>query len=138
MEPTNVLTIIHNKMDHLKTTFLYFFHKNKAIDSFMKLLVAVMGLIAHGHGDFQYAHYGLDTYPCDSNHTIGSSTKLLGNFESLSKYLSCQLFVGGETSSLFYTLFHGTNVCEGSFPPPPKSLVLGAPLLPLFNIQLDN
>ena len=28
----------------------------------MKLLVAITGMIAHGHGDVRYAHYGLDIY----------------------------------------------------------------------------
>jgi hypothetical protein len=50
-EPTKVLTIIHDKMDHSKTASPHFSHKNKAIDSLMKLLVAVTGMIAHGHGD---------------------------------------------------------------------------------------
>jgi hypothetical protein len=49
-EPTKVLTIIYNKMDHLKTASPYFSHKYKAVDSFMKLLVALTGMIARGHG----------------------------------------------------------------------------------------
>ena len=48
----------------------------------MKLLVAVSRMIAHGHGDVQYAHYNLDICPSDSNHTIGSITKLLRDLES--------------------------------------------------------
>ena len=50
-EPNKVLTIIHDKMDHLKTTCPHFSHKNKIVDSFMKLLVVVSRMIAHGHGD---------------------------------------------------------------------------------------
>jgi hypothetical protein len=76
LEPSKVLTIIHDKMDHSKTTFPHFSHKNKAVDSFMKLPVAVIG-IAHGHGNLQYAHYGLDIYPSNSNHIVGSIAKLL-------------------------------------------------------------
>jgi hypothetical protein len=38
----------------------------------MKLPVAVTGMIAHGHGDVRYVYYGLDIYPSDSNHTVGS------------------------------------------------------------------
>jgi hypothetical protein len=56
-EPSKVLTIIHDKMDHSKTACPYFSHKNKAVDSFMKLPVAVTGMIAHGHGDVRYAYY---------------------------------------------------------------------------------
>jgi hypothetical protein len=39
-EPSKVMTIIHDKMDHSKTACPHFSHKNKAIDSFMKLPVA--------------------------------------------------------------------------------------------------
>jgi hypothetical protein len=46
-------------------------YKNKAIDSFTKLLIAVTGMIAHRHGDLRYAHYRLDIYLSNSNHTIG-------------------------------------------------------------------
>jgi hypothetical protein len=81
-EPSKVLTIIHDKMDHSKTVCPHFFHKNKAVDSFMKLPVAVTGMIVHGHGDVRYVHYGLDIYPSDSNHTVGSIAKLLRDLES--------------------------------------------------------
>jgi hypothetical protein len=64
-------------MDHSKIAFLHFSHKNKAVDSFMKLLVVVTGMIAHGHGDLQYAYYGLDIYLSNSNHTVSSIAKLL-------------------------------------------------------------
>ena len=62
-EPEKCVTIIHDKMDHLKTSSLYFSHKSKHMDSFMKLSVSVTGMIAHGHGDVRYAHYGLDIFP---------------------------------------------------------------------------
>jgi hypothetical protein len=50
-EPSKVLTIIHDKMDHSKTACPHFSHKNKVVDSFMKLPGAVIGMIAHGHGN---------------------------------------------------------------------------------------
>jgi len=50
--PEKMVTIIHDKMDHSKTASPHFSHKNKATDSFMKLPIAVTGMIAHGHGDF--------------------------------------------------------------------------------------
>ena len=43
----------------------------------MKLLVSIIGMLAHGHGDVCYAYYGLDLFANDSNYTIGSFTKLL-------------------------------------------------------------
>jgi hypothetical protein len=67
----------------------------------MKLPVAVTGMIAHGHGDVRYAHYGLDIYPSDSNHTVGSIAKLLRDLESLPMYSTRQMFVGGGSSPLF-------------------------------------
>jgi hypothetical protein len=76
-EPEKVLTIIHNKMDHSKTMSPHFSHKNKSTEAFMKLPVSVTNMIVHGHGDIRYAHYGLDLYPIDSNHTVGSVAKVL-------------------------------------------------------------
>ena len=49
--PRDVLCIIHDKMDHAKTACPLFSHKTKANDSFMKLPIAVTGMIAHGHCD---------------------------------------------------------------------------------------
>jgi hypothetical protein len=100
-EPTKILTIIHDKMDHSKTASPHFSHKNKATNSLMKLPVAVTGMIAHGHGDVQYAHYGLDIYPSDSNHIVGSIAKLLRDLESPPVYSTRQLFAGGGSSLLF-------------------------------------
>jgi hypothetical protein len=62
-EPDKVLTIIHDKMDHSKTTFLHFSHKNKRTKSFMKLPVSVTCMITHGHGNIWYAHYGFRPIP---------------------------------------------------------------------------
>ena len=50
-EPEKVLSIIHNKMDHSKTTSPHFSHKNKSTEAFVKLLVSVTGMIAHRHGN---------------------------------------------------------------------------------------
>ena len=89
-------------MNHLNTASLHFSHKNKAIDSsIMKLLVAVIQMIAHGHGTVRYAHYGLDIYSSNSNHTMSSITKLLKDLESPSLHSTQQLFVGGGSSILF-------------------------------------
>lgn len=41
-----------NKMDHSNIASSHFFQKNKAIDSFMKLPIMMMRMIAHSHGDF--------------------------------------------------------------------------------------
>ena len=81
--PEKMVTIIHDKMDHSKTASPHFSHKSKATESFMKLPIAITGMIAHGHGDVRYAHYGLDIYPMNPNHTIGSIAKLLRDLEGV-------------------------------------------------------
>jgi hypothetical protein len=125
-------------MDHSKTACPHFSHKNKAVDSFMKLPVAVTGMIAHDHGDVRYAHYGLDIYPSDSNHTSGSIAKLLRDLESPPLYSSRQLFVGAGSFLLSQALFTGADMCDSFLPPPPATPILEAPLPPVVNIQLDN
>jgi len=49
-------------------------------------------MIAHGHGDVKFAHYALDLYPADSNHTIGSFARLLRDLEKPPAYSSGLLF----------------------------------------------
>jgi hypothetical protein len=137
-EPTKVLNIIHDKMDHSKTASPHFSHKNKATDSLMKLPVAVTGMIAHGHGDVRYMHYVLDIYPSDSNHTVGSIAKLLRDLESPPVYSTRQLFAGGGSSPLFQALLTGADMCEGSLPPAAANPIMAAPLPPVLNVQLDN
>ena len=68
---------MHDKMDHAKMACPVFFHKSKETDGLVKLPISVTGMIAHGHGDICYAHYGLDIFPHDSNYTIGSMARLL-------------------------------------------------------------
>jgi hypothetical protein len=137
-EPTKVLTIIHDKMDHSKTASLLFSYENKATDPLMKLPVAVTGMIAHGHGNVQYAHYGLDIYPSDSNHTVGSIAKLLRDLESLLVYSTRQLFAEGGSSPLFQALLTRADMCEASLPPVVADPIMAAPLPPVLNVQLDN
>ena len=137
-EPNKVLTIIHDKMNHSKTTSLHFSHKNKAIDSLMKLPLAVTGMIAYCHGDVQYAHYGLDIYLSDSNHTVGSIAKLLQDLESPLVYSTWQLFAGSSSSPLFQALFTGADTCESSLPLAAANPVMVDPLPPVLNVQLDN
>jgi hypothetical protein len=87
-EPEKVLTIIHDKMDHLKTMSPHFFHKNKSTESFMRLPISVIGMIAHGHGDIQYAQCGLDLYSSNLNCTVGSLAKVLQDLEDVPKFSS--------------------------------------------------
>ena len=132
------VTIIHDKMDHSKTSSLHFSHKSKHMDSFMKLPVSVTGMIAHGHGDIHYAHYGLDIFPSDSNHTVGSIAKLLRDLELPPKHSSCELFSGCRTAPLFTALLARVEMCTSSLPPLVTEEVLAQPLPPVLNLQLDN
>jgi hypothetical protein len=125
-------------MDHSKTASPHFSYKNKAVDSFMKLLIAVTKTIAHGHGNVRYIHYGLDIYPSDLNPTVGSIAKLLRDLESPPMYSTRQLFVGRSSSPLFQEFLTGADMCEGSLTLPPATPLLAAPLLLILNIQLDN
>ena len=117
-EPEKCVTIIHNKMDHSKTSSPHFSHKSKHMDSFMKLPISVTGMIAHGHGDIRYAHYGLDIFPTDSNHTVESIAKLLRDLELPPKYSSRELFFGSGSAPLFTALLDGAEMCTSSLPPP--------------------
>ena len=60
-----------------------------------------LGMIVHGHGDIKYAHYGLDFYPDDANHTVGSFAKLLRDLENPPAYSSRALFDGSGTTPLY-------------------------------------
>jgi hypothetical protein len=75
--PGECVTIMHDKMDHAKTVSPVFLHKTKQLDGLMKLLVSVTDMLAHGHRDVYYTHYGLDFFAHDSNYTVGSFARLL-------------------------------------------------------------
>ena len=77
----------------------------------MKLPISVTGMIAHGHGDIRYAHYGLDIFPTDSNHIVGSIAKLLKDFELPPKYSLRELFSGSGSAPLFTALLARAKMC---------------------------
>ena len=87
-----VLCIMHDRMDHSKTSSPCFALKTKSVDAYLKLFVFVTIMIAHGHGDKKYAHYALDLYLADSNFTIGSIARLLCDLEHLPKYSNPESF----------------------------------------------
>ena len=137
-EPKKYVTIIHDKMDHSKTSSSHFSHKSKHMDSFMKLLISMAGMIAHGHREVCYAHYGLDIFPSDLNHTMGSIAKLFRDLELPPKHSSHELFLGSRTASLFTTLLAGVEMCTSSLPPQVFEQVLAKALPLVLNLQLDN
>jgi hypothetical protein len=77
-------------------------------------------MIVHGHGDVKYAHYGLDFYPDDANHTVGSFAKLLRDLEKLPVHFSRVFFDGCGTTPLYQAVFEGKEVCISSLPELPS------------------
>ena len=84
----------------------------------MRMPVAVTRMIVHRHGDVKYAHYGLDTFPTNSNYTIGSIAKLLRDLERPPENFSCKLFSEEITrSTLTKAVLKGSNNCLDSLLP---------------------
>jgi hypothetical protein len=71
------LCIIHDKMDHAKTTFPRLQVCNKMISSLGQLSITLTWMITHGHGDERYAQCYNELWPNNSNFTIGSLLWLL-------------------------------------------------------------
>ena len=63
-------------------------------------------MITHNHGDVKYAHYGLDFYPGDANHTVGSFAKLLHELEK-PPVCSSRALDGCGTTPLYEAVFQG-------------------------------
>ena len=131
------VAIIPDKMDHTKMVSPCFVSKNKNIDAFMRLPVAVTGMIAHDHGDGKYAHFSLDLYPCDSNHTVGSVAKLLRDLEQLLACSSGILFENSRATPLFVAILSGKELCL-LFLGTDLVLVVAWRLPPILYMQLDN
>ena len=137
--PEKMVTIIHDKMDQSKIASPHFSHKSKATEAFMKLPVAITGMIAHGHGDVRYSHYGLDIYPMNPNHTIGSIAKLLQDLEGVRRNVSRYLFTEeGEKSTLTKALLKGAEICRESLLPTVEEPEDAKQLPPILTLQLDN
>jgi hypothetical protein len=77
------LCIIHDKMDHTKTTLPRLQVYNKMISGLRQLHVTFMGMITLGHGDQRCAYYSNELWPNDPNFTIGSLLCFLQMLEAL-------------------------------------------------------
>ena len=71
-----MLSVIHDKMDYGKITCSVLAHEYKRVDKYERFLKFIVGMIAHGHSDVNYAHYVFDMYPFDANFIITSIMKL--------------------------------------------------------------
>jgi hypothetical protein len=75
------LWIIHDKMDHSKTTLPRLQVKNKIVSKLGQLLMTLIGIIAHGHGDKTYVQYFNELWSNDLNFTMGLLLHLFQSFE---------------------------------------------------------
>jgi len=76
------LCIIHDKMEHLKTTLSKLQVKNKMVVGLGQLLITLTRMIAYGHGDEAFAQYSNELWPNDPNFTIGFIMRLLRTLET--------------------------------------------------------
>jgi hypothetical protein len=136
--PAECVTIMHDKMDHAKTACPVFSHKTKQLDGLMNLPVLVTGMLAHGHGDVRYAHYGLGIFAHDSNYTVGSFAKLLRDLDRPPKSSYHRLFDGARSSPLFQAVLTKAEMCEVALPPVSETPCPAIPLPPILNVQMDN
>jgi len=90
--PHKCLTIMQDKMDHVKTASPAFFYKSKQLDVLKKLPVLVTWMIAHKHGNVCCDHYGFNIFLHDSNYIMESLAKLLWDLELPPTYSSRELF----------------------------------------------
>jgi hypothetical protein len=97
----------------------------------------VTGMIAHGHGDVRYAHYGLDIYPSICNHTVGSIMRLFHDLKGVPKS-SRSLFHGSRMSPIFKALLEGKEACMDSLVHDDSTSDDSVSLPPVLNVQLDN
>ena len=109
--------------------FPVFSHKSKHLDRLMKLPVSVTGMIAYGHGDVRYVHYGLDIFLHDSNYTVRSLAKLLRDLKLPPKYSSWELFVGSGSAPLFCNVLQEADMCKSSLRLTPEAAILATSLL---------
>ena len=130
---------MHDKMDHSKTASPALSHKIKHVDGLTRLPISVIGMLAHGHGDVRYAHYGLDIYAHDVNYSVASFAKPLHDLEQPPKASTRELFESSGKTALFRAVLKGAkDACEASLPalyenPPPAK-----PLPPILHVQMDN
>ena len=135
-KPEKCLIIIHDKMDHAKRALPCFASKTKSIDSFTWLPIAMIGMIVHGHGDVKFAHFSLDLYPGDCNHTIGLVAKLLRDLEKLSASSLGVLFKNSGSTPLFDVVLKRKEVCIDSLDTSQPSIPMRT-LPPILHVQLD-
>ena len=75
-------------------------------------------MIIHGHVDVKYVHYGLDFYPSDANHIVGSFAKKLRDLEKPTMSSSHALFKGFGTTPFYELVLDEEEMCLTSLVEP--------------------
>ena len=143
--PTELLCIIHNKMDHIKTAIPRMQQITKATSGLGRIPISVTVMLTHGHGDGTYAHYSTAFWPRDSNFIISTIYRILRALEKPLVKDSKELFTVPPQNSFFEALLYGKSRCSTSIPPssinmvpPPIHGRLVVPLPKKLFFQLDN
>ena len=72
-------------------------------------------MIDHSHVDVKYAHYGLDFYPGNANHTFNLFAKLLQDLVKPPIHSSPAIFDGCETTPLYEAVLLEKEVARPSY-----------------------
>ncbi len=103
------LCVIHDKMDHVKTTFARLQMVSKMICGHGQLPITLIGMIAHGHGYDIYAQYSNELWLNDPNFTIGSLLWLLQTLEKTPTCESKMLCEHAPQKTFFICLLQGKS-----------------------------
>ena len=137
--PSDILCIIHDKMDTAKTALLRMRVTTKATQGLGQLPMNVTGMVSHGHGDGAYAHYSPHCWLGDSNATISSLARLFRRLEGPSVRESGTLLQYPPQNSLFEALLRGKSRCLDLLPRTEGIDMEGRKPLPRkLYLQLDN
>jgi hypothetical protein len=100
--------------------------------------VGIVEIIAHGHGDVNFAHYALHLYPADLNHTIRLFERFLCDLEKLPSYSSILLYENTGSTPLYEVVLDRKDVCLHSLLEPPSEPLIAMELSPTMCVQLEN
>ena len=114
--PSDILCIIHDKMDIAKTALPRMHVTTKVTQGLSQLPMNVTGMVLHGHGDGAYAHYSPHCWPGDSNATISSLARLFRRLEGPSVRESGALLQYPPQNSLFEALLREKSRCLDLLP----------------------
>ena len=109
--PSDILCIIHDKMDTAKTALPQMRITTKATQGLGQFPMNVSGMVSHGHGDGAYAHYSRHCWLGDSNAIISSLARLFCRLESPSIRESGALLQYPPQNSLFEAILRGKSRC---------------------------